>query len=517
MSVTDVSLLRWVQVLLGEVAAINPPLSRPAPEDPELVSFVPMAAVEEMSGRLDATAVRRWGDVKKGFTRFEEGDVVMAKITPSMENGKAGLARGLRGGLAAGTTELHVLRPRDGVLPGYILHYLLQEQFRKHARAQMTGTAGQLRVPGSFLEAASFPLAPTDEQERIVDAIDAYLTKLDAGVAGLKRVQANLSRYRASVLKAAVEGRLLPTEAELARQEGRDYEPASVLLKRILVERRCRWEEAELAKMNAKGKPPKDDKWKTNYKEPEKPDTDELPELPEGWCWTTLPMLGELNRGKSKHRPRNDPRLLGGDYPFVQTGDVRLAETWLRRFEATYSEFGVRQSRLWPAGTLCITIAANIAETAILTFDACFPDSVVGFLQTDAVLTRYVELFLRTAKQNLERYAPATAQKNINLDTLSKVAVPLPPLAEQRRMVDELDRCLSVATATASTVRGDALRCVRLRQSILKWAFDGKLVPQDPNDEPASELLARIRARRSTSRGSGKTRRPAAAKGRLDE
>jgi len=188
---------------------------------------------------------------------------------------------------------------------------------------------------------------------------------------------------------------------------------------------------------------------------------------------------------------------LGGKYPFVQTGDIRKAETWLRKFEETYSDFGLAQSCLWPAGTLCITIAANIAETAILGFEACFPDSVVGFLQEETLLTRYVEMFLRTAKQRLDQFAPATAQKNINLDTLSKVAVPLPPLNEQRRMVEELDRLFSVGSTIDDCVLANQHRCARLRQAVLKWAFEGKLADQDATDEPAESLLARIRAERA--------------------
>ncbi len=362
-------------------------------------------------------------------------------------------------------------------------------------------------LPREKLAEYQLRVAPCAEQERIVDAVDSCLTRLDAAVATLEAAQARLKAYRASVLKVAVEGRLVPTEAALARAEKRGFEPADVLLKRILSERRRRWEEAELAKLKAAGKSPRDDKWKAKYEEPKAPDTKALPELPEGWCWATLRLLGELNRGKSKHRPRNDPRLLDGPYPFVQTGDVRNADTWLRAFDATYSEFGRAQSRLWPAGTMCITIAANIAETAILTFDACFPDSVVGFLQEDPLLTRYVELFLRTAKQRLDQYAPATAQKNINLEILSKVAVPLPPQDEQRRLVEEVDRLLSVAAAAMTSAQTDEKRIARLRQAVLKWAFEGKLVDQDPNDEAAGKLLQRIRAERVDTEPLKRTRR----------
>ena len=124
--------------------------------------------------------------------------------------------------------------------------------------------------------------------------IETQFTRLDASVAALRQVQANLKRYRASVLKAACEGRLVPSEAELARSEGRDYEPAGALLERTLAERRARWESQE----NRQGK----------HKEPSAPDASALPELPEGWVWAAMPQLGELNRGKSKHRPRNDPK-----------------------------------------------------------------------------------------------------------------------------------------------------------------------------------------------------------------
>ena len=227
--------------------------------------------------------------------------------------------------------------------------------------------------------------------------------------------------------------------------------------------------------------------------------------------WATLPQLGELNRGKSKHRPRNDPRLLDGPYPFVQTGDVKHSNGRIVQHTQTYSEFGLAQSRLWPAGTLCITIAANIADTGILSYPACFPDSVVGFIPDVSVVAEFFESFIRTQRDNLEQFAPATAQKNINLQVLAELVVPLPPAAEQRRIVAEVERRLSVIQRVEAAVEASLQRAERLRQSILKRAFSGQLVPQDPYDEQASVLLESIRSQREAEQtaASASKKRPA--------
>ena len=316
-----------------------------------------------------------------------------------------------------------------------------------------------MRVKPATLKDYPFPLAPVDQQKSIVAEIEKQFSRLDEAVASLKRVKANLKRYKAAVLKAGVEGRLVETEAEIARREGRDYETGKQLLHRILETRRRQLRDTR------------------KYKEVAGPDTSGLPNWPDGWAWATLPQLGELNRGKSKHRPRNDKRLYGGPYPFIQTGDVRKSEGTLTEHSQTYSDLGLMQSRLWPAGTLCITIAANIAETGILRFSACFPDSVVGFLAGGgAITTQYVEYFLRTARQSLERLAPATAQKNINLDVLRSVLIPLPPSSEQHRIVAELARRLSLAHRALCDVEAALRRAERMRQTILTRAYSGSLV-----------------------------------------
>jgi len=146
---------------------------------------------------MDASAHRPLSEVNRGYTSFKEGDVLFAKITPCMENGKSAVARGLKAGVGYGSTEFHVLRPATDIDARLLYYFVAQQPFRQTARAQMTGSAGQLRVPALFLAEAKFPLAPLPEQQRIVAAIEEQFTRLDAAVAALKRVQANLKRYRA--------------------------------------------------------------------------------------------------------------------------------------------------------------------------------------------------------------------------------------------------------------------------------------------------------------------------------
>ena len=232
------------------------------------------------------------------------------------------------------------LRPPDGIgasFAAYQLHYLWMSGYFRH---RCTNHVNQASISGSSL-ADSVPLiiAPSKEQTRIVDEIEKQFTRLDAATSALKRVQANLKRYRASVLKAACEGRLVPTEAELARNEGRDYEPADKLLKRILRERRAQWETHALAKMTASSKPPSDDRWKHKYKEPSEPNSTALPALPEDWCWTSLDQIAFIQGGITKGQKRRGETLRSVPYlrvANVQRGFLDLSE--LKEIEATEAE-----------------------------------------------------------------------------------------------------------------------------------------------------------------------------------
>ena len=159
-------------------------------------------------------------------------------------------------------------------------------------------------------------------------------------------------------------------------------------------------------------------------------------ENPMGWDVTKLSTLGRLDRGRSRHRPRNARELYGGPYPFIQTGDVANADGLVRFASQTYSEVGLRQSKLWPAGTLCITIAANIGKTGVLTFDACFPDSIVGFTPHESVTAEYVKSVLDLMQTRIEETAPMAAQRNISLRTLRELRIPVPSFSQQQRFVE---------------------------------------------------------------------------------
>ncbi len=427
----------------------------------------------------------------KSVQLIRTGDVIIAMSSGSKHLvGKAAQARiDIEGGFGA---FCGLIRPSKILNNKYFGYFFQSPAYRKSIQRHSSGiNINNLRR--SHIEDLSIPISPLSEQHRIVTKIEELLTRLAAGVEALKQVQAQLRRYRQSVLKAAVEGRLT---AEWREQHKDELEPADKLLERILKERRENWEAEQLATYRAKGKePPKN--WQSKYKEPTPPDTTDLPELSEGWIWVTFGHIGELNRGKSKHRPRNDPKLYGGKYPFVQTGDIRQANKFIRDYSQTYNEVGLKQSRLWPKGTLCITIAANIADTAILDIDACFPDSVVGFMPKLFCNVFFIEYYLRTAKENLERYAPATAQKNINLKILNELAVPLPTESEQKQIVNDVDRLFSIADEVEKIMKDELVRSNNLHRSILKRAFEGKLVPQDPSDEPASVLLERIKVKKN--------------------
>jgi type I restriction enzyme, S subunit len=352
-----------LRVRLGELATFN----RSAPEiSPNLeVAFVPMASVSELGTMRVAEHIRA-ADVKSGYSYMRSGDVLVAKITPCFENNKIAIAA-LDRQHGFGSTEFHVISTNGAKLDNrYLLHFLRQDSIRKIGEKRMTGSAGQQRVPRTFLEELPIPLPPLDEQRRIATMLD---------------------------------------QADDLRRKRRDALALLQVANRVIF-----------------------------FEMFGDPIVNNL-----GWPVARLGDLGVVDRGVSKHRPRNDPSLLGGPYPLIQTGEVTNCDGYIRAHTSTYSAFGLKQSKLWPKGTLCITIAANIGKTGILTFDACFPDSVVGFMPGIGVRTEFVQQCLAFIQPTLERDAPQFAQKNINLAILRELKLINPPL--WRAMLLRRSRC----------------------------------------------------------------------------
>jgi type I restriction enzyme S subunit len=316
-------------------------------------------------------------------------------------------------------------------------------------------------IPGisrNDVYAVEVPVPPLAEQRRIVGKLEELLGKVDACRKRLDRVPLLLKRFRQSVLSAACSGRLTADwRSESTTANGQSvYDSAP-----------------------------------------------ELPEIPDRWRWVRLPETGEMSRGKSRHRPRNEPSLFGGPYPFIQTGDIAQSGGRITSHKQAYSNEGLAQSRLWPTGTICITIAANIAESAMLTYPACFPDSVVGIIaDPELSVAEYVEYFIRVAKTDLAMFAPATAQKNINIAILGEVSVPLPPVAEQREIVRRVEGMFALADQIEARYLRAHAQVDRFTPSLLARAFHGDLVPTEAElaraegrgYEPAAVLLERIRA-----------------------
>ena len=181
--------------------------------------------------------------------------------------------------------------------------------------------------------------------------------------------------------------------------------------------------------------------------------------------------MGTLARGKSKHRPRNAPELLGGQYPLIQTGDIANAGLYLRKYNQTYSELGLKQSKMWRMGTLCITIAANIAKTSIMTFDACFPDSIVGFNNNEKSNIQYIQFWLMFLQAVLEAEAPQSAQKNINLEILNGLSLPYPPIEKQNKFAQIVEKVEEQKQRNEKIIK----QMDNLFNSLSQKAFKGEL------------------------------------------
>ena len=386
----------------------------------------------------------------------------------------------------------------DGIDPSFVYFYL------SHSREMVQGLGGGTtfkEISKAIAATIPLPLPPLPEQRRIVAAIERHFSRLDAAIASLERAQANVKRYRTSVLKAACDSELVPTEAHLAKSEGRDYEPADQLLARILSERRARWQ--------AQAKRPR------KYREPVAPDTSNLPDPPEAWVWATV----EQGLVRSEYGTSVKCSYEMGGLPVLRIPNIARGEINLHDLKYATRPLQMDSASALQVGDvlMCRTNGSVrlIGRTAVVKAKFktlhSFASYLLRFRFVDTqTLPQWIHIFATSplGRAFIESNAASSAgQHNVSLKLIHGMPVALPPLAEQRRIVAEVERRLSAIQQAEETVEANLARAERLRQSILKQAFSGKLVPQDPDDEPASALLERIRAEREAARAAAKARR----------
>lgn len=463
----------WALAELPEIADIIMGQSPPGKSYNDSGDGLPFFQGKADFGLLYPT-VRKWCTQPTKLAHW--GDILLSVRAPVGPTNIAKYECAIGRGLAA-------IRPYPGIETGLLLYGLrLQESELASKGTGSTFTA----ISRRHIDAIELLVPPCEEQKRIVAKLDEVLGRIQNVRERLEKVPAILKRFRQAVLADACSGQLT---AEW--REGKSLELAEQRLIRL---RAARPTKAELAA----GFPVK--RWR--IEDSREPDLAGLPSIPDTWAWVCLPELGYMNRGRSRNRPRNAPHLYGGEYPFIQTGDIARSGGRVIDHRQTYSEAGLEQSRLWPAGTICITIAANIADSAILDYPACFPDSVVGLItDPELCVAEFAEFFIRTAREDLSQFAPATAQKNINIGILNEVAVPLPPLEEQREIVRRVESLFTLANSVEAHYTAAHAKVEKLPCTIFDKAFRGELVPLEADlaraegreYETAEMLLARIR------------------------
>ncbi len=454
--------------------------------------YVDIQAVDNTAQRITSPKRTRNSDApSRARVEIKSGDVLFSLVRPYLKN-IARVPPELDGQIAS--TAYCLLRPETDILGSFLFYYLTQESFINALPTY--GNSPPAARDEEFYDMA-VPVPPPAEQRRIVAAIEEQFSRVDAGVAALKRVRANLKRYRTTVLKAAVEGRL----TEAWREENPDVEPVSQLLERILKERRERWEKNQLARYVKKGKnPPKN--WRSKYKEPAGPNTEGLSGLPEGWCWINLDaVLSGITAGKSFKCEERPPER-------DEVGVVKVSAVTWGEFNELESKTNTDPARFDPellihegdflfsrANTIALVGACVIVRqvrSSLMLSDKILRFTIVRLPYNWLLLA----LRTRHGRNEIERLATGNqdSMRNISQENIRRIRIPLPPLQEQVKIIAEVERRLSVLQEVEAAVEANLKRALRVRQTILKWAFEGKLVAQDPSDEPVTSLLARVRA-----------------------
>ena len=516
----------WTSCVLADVTQVNPTLDKSLFSDDLAVAFVPMPAVEAESGVIDVSELKTFKEVKKGYTPFKAGDVLFAKITPCMENGKMGVVPYLENGLGFGSTEFHVLRCLDGISPQYVYYFVSSQSFRADAERNMTGAVGQRRVPTKWLGATQIPLAPETEQQRIVAKIEELFSELDKGVESLKTARQQLDVYRQSFLKNAVEGKL--TEQWRKDNENHLSTVESVLetIKQRADARRHEqlkaWE-AQVAKWESTGK------LGTKPRKPPAPkplpdinqdELDLLPTLPSTWKYQRLADVAQIGSGMSVSKGRKLENPV--EVPYLRVANVqrgavvldeiktmpveesKLGDLLLEKWDVLFNEGGDRDKlgRGW------------VWESQI---EKCITQNHVFRATTYLGGEEHSKFISHWGNSHGQAYFEQGAKQVVNLASINKTVlsmfpVPVPPLPEQKAIIQQLEVGMSSLDLIEADIDQGLRRSEGLRQSILKQAFAGQLVPQNPNDESAAILLERIKKEREESEALAKKAKAAARK-----
>ena len=400
------------------------------------------------------------------------------------------------------STGFHVLRAHE--MDSKFLYYLVQtEEFVRSMCNLVQGALYPAVRPRDILS-FEFQLPPRVEQSRIVEKLEELLSDLDEGVAELRKAESKLLSYRQSLLKYALEGHLT---TDWRAANGKPKEAGADLLQRILSERRAHWEKKQLAKFKEQGKaPPKN--WQAKYPVPLVPDVTDLPALPEGWAWTSLDTLIEDGPQNglylsSDHYGRGTEILRIDDY---QTGWYREREA-LNRVEAdasTLTTYALKLGDIVINRVNSVTHLGKCLRVPASLSGVLFESNMMRLRLTEAASTNFVAFYLGSANGRLRLIRDAkwaVNQASINQQDVRRTPIPLPSIKEQIVIADLLDFHQTAIDAQLAAIDSSLKRVAVQRKVLLKAAFTGQLVPQDPNDEPASELLARIRAARDSKAG----------------
>ncbi len=496
----------WAGTTLSNVVALKTgPFGSSLHQSDYVTNGVPLVnPMHIVSGRIKPTAyVTVTSETVERLKEFclLEGDLVLARRG---EMGRCAVVQSNEAGWLCGTGSL-IVRPEKRLLNAHFLQsYLSISTSVKYLQAASVGST-MANLNQQHLLSMNLLLPPLSEQTRIVAKLDELFSDLDAGVVELKAAQKKLGQYRQSLLKAAVSGDLT---AEW-RQRNRPAETGAQLLERILAERRARWEARQLAKFEAQGKaPPKD--WRKKYPEPARPDTAELPELPEGWVWASVEQLASIGTGVTPLRSKAI-FFEGGEVPWVTSGALN------QEMVSVASDFvtptAVKECRLdlYPAGTLLVAMygeGKTRGKCSELAIPATINQAIAAIVLEGYALEckAHLKSFLLKSYEDMRKHASGGVQPNLNLQIIKTVAVPLPPVKEQQSIQSLLSVHLEAAREQLAATETALHQSSAQRQNILRAAFAGQLVPQDPNDEPASMLLERIRDQRGAQAGAKKPR-----------